>query len=139
MIDTQTSQSVESLEAEVQYTEDELDLNLLIEIIQSYEYLYNLSDKRYKDQKKKARAWEEISEILKCPGMYFFIFLLCIYLYIYIYIFLVETCQRAWKSLRDKFVKERNKQKASGSCPSENIWPFFDKMMFYSKFNKPRR
>lgn len=51
--------------------------------------------------------------------------------------FLVAECQRTWKSLRDRFTKERNKMR-SGSEAHES-WVHFNAMLFYSKFSKPRK
>lgn len=42
----------------------------LLEIIQSYEYLYDLSHVDYKNNKKKESAWEKIGIFLEKSGMY---------------------------------------------------------------------
>ncbi|CAG9773295.1 unnamed protein product [Ceutorhynchus assimilis] len=41
-------------------------LGLLIEAVQQYPYLYDLSHKVYKDAKKKQLAWQQIANLLKC-------------------------------------------------------------------------
>nr|CAI5858489.1 unnamed protein product [Callosobruchus analis] len=46
----------------------QLDHSLLIEAIQGYPYLYDMSDKLYKNNKKKAEAWEVIADMLNCTG-----------------------------------------------------------------------
>nr|CAI5829051.1 unnamed protein product [Callosobruchus analis] len=46
----------------------QLDHGLLIEAIQGYPYLYDMSDKLYKNNKKKAEAWEVIADTLNCTG-----------------------------------------------------------------------
>ncbi|CAG9822218.1 unnamed protein product [Phaedon cochleariae] len=50
----------------------------------------------------------------------------------------VEDCMRAWKNLRYRFVKEKNRR-PSGSGASDTNWPYFQAMLFYSKFTKPRK
>ncbi|CAG9763613.1 unnamed protein product [Ceutorhynchus assimilis] len=50
-------------ENELQYQQS-LDLGLLIELVQGYNHLYDLSNKHYKDNNKKEESWKEISEIM---------------------------------------------------------------------------
>nr|CAI5826113.1 unnamed protein product [Callosobruchus analis] len=95
----------------------QLDHGLLIEAIQGYPYLYDMSDKLYKNNKKKAEAWEVIADMLNCT---------------------VQDCVKAWKNLRDRFVKEKNRC-ASGSQAPEVTWKYFDAMTFYGKYTKPRK
>nr|CAI5825670.1 unnamed protein product [Callosobruchus analis] len=93
----------------------QLDHGLLIEAIQGYPYLFDMSDKYYKNIKKKAEAWEVISDMLSCT---------------------VRDCIKAWKNLRDRYVKEKNRC-ASGSQAPEVTWKYFDAMRFYGKYTKP--
>ncbi|VEN38468.1 unnamed protein product [Callosobruchus maculatus] len=95
----------------------ELDHGLLIEAIQGYPYLYDMTNQLYKNVKKKAEAWETIAGLLDST---------------------VQDCMKAWKSLRDRYVKEKNRC-ASGSEAPESIWRYFDNMHFYAKFTKPRK
>ncbi|XP_066257286.1 transcription factor Adf-1-like [Euwallacea similis] len=98
-------------------TETKLDVGLLVETIKQYEFVFNTAHKDYKNAKKKALAWEEIALILNCP---------------------VEDCQRTWKSLRDRFIKEKNKGKFGPEAPESN-WQYFNAMLFYGKYSKPRK
>ncbi|VEN34116.1 unnamed protein product [Callosobruchus maculatus] len=95
----------------------ELDRGLLIEYIQGYPHLYDVKDQLYKNVNKKAEAWEIIAGVLDST---------------------VEDCMKAWKSLRDRYVKEKNRC-ASGSEAPESSWKYFDAMRFYAKFTKPRK
>nr|CAI5854668.1 unnamed protein product [Callosobruchus analis] len=70
-----------------------------------------MSDKYYKNIKKRAEAWEE--QIL-------------------------QNCIKAWKNLRDRYVKEKNRC-TSGSQAPEVTCRYFDAMRFYSKYTKPRK
>nr|CAI5830749.1 unnamed protein product [Callosobruchus analis] len=76
-----------------------------------------MSDKLYKNNKKKAEAWEVIADMLNCT---------------------VQDCVKAWKNLRDRFVKEKIRC-ASGSQAPEVTWKYFDAMTFYGKYTKPRK
>ncbi|KAL1492556.1 hypothetical protein ABEB36_010796 [Hypothenemus hampei] len=95
----------------------EIDVSVLVETIQHYEFVYNMSHPDYKNAKKKQLAWEEIASILNCP---------------------VAECQKTWKSLRDRFTKEKNKMKSGSEAPESN-WIYFPFMQFYSKYTKPRK
>ncbi|XP_050293750.1 uncharacterized protein LOC126734254 [Anthonomus grandis grandis] len=113
------------MESESQVNYEELDMDLLIDKIQQYEFLYNVSSARYKDHQKKAEAWQEIAQDLNSTS---------------------AECQRAWKNLRDRFVKEKNKFQsfqAGSEVPEEECWKpawrYYDKMTFYSKFCKHRK
>nr|CAI5866079.1 unnamed protein product [Callosobruchus analis] len=50
----------------------------------------------------------------------------------------VQDCIKAWKNLRDCYVKEKNIC-ASGSQAPEVTWKYFDAMRFYGKYTKPRK
>ncbi|KAL1516086.1 hypothetical protein ABEB36_000010 [Hypothenemus hampei] len=92
-------------------------LAFLISIIQNYEYLYDLSQKDYKNKLLKNRAWQEISEMTNMS---------------------VDECQRQWRNLRDRFTKEK-RQLPSGSGMSEVNWEYFENMQFYNKYTRPRK
>ncbi|KAL1488207.1 hypothetical protein ABEB36_015164 [Hypothenemus hampei] len=84
---------------EQQIENTEIDVSVLVETIQHYEFVYNMSHPDYKNAKKKNLAWEEITSILNCP---------------------VAKCQKTWKSLRDRYTKEKNKMQ-SGTYTSTKI------------------
>lgn len=42
--------------------------DLLIDLIQNYEFLFNISHKEYKNSQKKEAAWLEIATVLKISG-----------------------------------------------------------------------
>ncbi|KAB0805202.1 hypothetical protein PPYR_02172 [Photinus pyralis] len=97
---------------------DQTDVTgLLIELIQNYEFLYDLSHKEYKNAKKKEDAWKEISEITRCS---------------------VEDCMKLWKNVRDRFTREK-RLKPSGSGGGDTNWVYSEKMSFYSKCTRPRK
>lgn len=52
---------------------------LLIEVIQQYEFLYNLKHKDYKNNRKKEESWHEIAILLNSTGKE----LKYIFLYVY--------------------------------------------------------
>ncbi|XP_074041486.1 transcription factor Adf-1-like isoform X1 [Leptinotarsa decemlineata] len=93
------------------------DPGLLIEAIQQFEFLYDLSNKSYKNTNKKHQAWQHISTIPNSS---------------------VEECMKLWKHLRDRFVKEKNKFPSGAGAPISN-WPHFEAMLFYNKFTKKRK
>ncbi|KAL1489813.1 hypothetical protein ABEB36_013745 [Hypothenemus hampei] len=93
------------------------DVGQFIEAMQPYPYLYNLAHPEYKNIKKKERAWKEISGIVNMS---------------------MDNCQKMWKSLRDRFVKEKNKDKSGSEAPIR-VWEHYDKMKFYEPFTKRRK
>ncbi|XP_019878298.1 uncharacterized protein LOC109606174 [Aethina tumida] len=94
---------------------ESFNLSHLIAQIQLYPYLYDTTDKRYKDAKLKNRTWREIARTLHSTAL---------------------ICQKSWKSLRDRFVKKR-KAIASGSDAGSN-WEYYQEMLFYESYSKPR-
>ncbi|XP_057658767.1 uncharacterized protein LOC130895475 [Diorhabda carinulata] len=102
-----------------QYEENSEDIaGLLLEFIQNYEFLYDMKNKDYKNSRKKEDAWKEIASILNIS---------------------VDHCQRLWKSLRDKYTREKRNTGKSGSAAPKSNWVLFPKMSFYGKFSKPRQ
>ncbi|XP_030756421.1 transcription factor Adf-1-like [Sitophilus oryzae] len=93
----------------------EIDVGLFIESIQSYEYLYNMTHKDYKNLKKK-----EFGMVRNWPYQQ------------------SEKCPKMWKLLRDRFVKEKNKC-TSGSGAPDSSWVYFHHMLFYEKYTRPRK
>ncbi|XP_031328169.1 transcription factor Adf-1-like isoform X1 [Photinus pyralis] len=123
------------MDEELLVIEEHVDVvGLLIEVIQQYEYLYDLSHKDYKNTKKKELAWKEISDITNVSGsctttervLLFSIFLL------------VEDCMKQWKALRDRFTREK-RMKPSGSEGAESSWIHLEKMAFYNNCTRPRK
>jgi hypothetical protein len=72
---------------------------LLIELIQQYEFLFNLGHKDYKNNFKKGEAWTQIAGVLNMT---------------------VEDCTRIWRNLRDRFTKEKRKQPTGSQAPESN-------------------
>lgn len=48
----------------------------------------------------------------------------------------VDECMKAWKNLRDRFGKEKNKMSSGSDVVN---WPYYEEMMFYKRYYKPRR
>lgn len=46
----------------------EVDMDLLIDLIQQYPYLYDIKDKSYKNNELKEKCWEAISMQVDVPG-----------------------------------------------------------------------
>ncbi|CAG9769703.1 unnamed protein product [Ceutorhynchus assimilis] len=118
------SESVGVLGGSMMQCEDnpEDTAGLLLEVIQTYEFLYDLRNKEYKNNKKKEDAWKEIAfekQFLHC--------------------FLVDHCQKLWKSLRDHYTREKREAGRSGAAAAESKWVNFSKMTFYEKYTKPRQ
>ncbi|XP_031328170.1 transcription factor Adf-1-like isoform X2 [Photinus pyralis] len=106
------------MDEELLVIEEHVDVvGLLIEVIQQYEYLYDLSHKDYKNTKKKELAWKEISDITNVS---------------------VEDCMKQWKALRDRFTREK-RMKPSGSEGAESSWIHLEKMAFYNNCTRPRK
>ncbi|KAK4886744.1 hypothetical protein RN001_003015 [Aquatica leii] len=82
-----------------------LDDGRLIDLVQSYSYLYDRKRSDFKDAKKKDLAWAEIGKLLGYTD---------------------EECKRRWLYLREKYVKEKN-GKSSGS-EAVKQWDFFNSL-----------
>ena len=56
-------------------------------------------------------------------------------------LFLVDECKQRWRSLRDRYVREKRKiVLASGSAAMEpDIWPYFNQLQFLNQSIKPRQ
>ncbi|CAG9765898.1 unnamed protein product [Ceutorhynchus assimilis] len=72
-------------ENELEY-EQPLDLGLLIELIQNYGHLHDLSNRDYKNVIKKEESWKEISEMIGVSE---------------------PDLKKIWKNLRDKYMPEK--------------------------------
>lgn len=58
----------------------EVDMDLLIDLIQQYPYLYDIRDKSYKNNDLKEKCWEAISIQVNVPGIFLIslLFFFCI-------------------------------------------------------------
>ncbi|KAJ8947508.1 hypothetical protein NQ314_008586 [Rhamnusium bicolor] len=76
--------------------------------------------KDFKDSKMRENSWEEI-----CAAMGE----------------TVEDCQRVWRNLRDRYVRERKiaKDTPSGAAAVEPKWSFYKNLVFLEKHILPRR
>lgn len=92
---------------------------LLIELIQQYEFLFNLGHKDYKNNFKKGEAWTQIAGVLNMTGKYIYKVLFIIYSNV-LSNFVVEDCTRIWRNLRDRFTKEKRKQPTGSQAPESN-------------------
>lgn len=50
---------------------ENVDIELLIHLVKGFPYLYDKSDKSYKDIVKKENAWKAIAEGINCSGKVF--------------------------------------------------------------------
>ncbi|XP_050516481.1 uncharacterized protein LOC126891346 [Diabrotica virgifera virgifera] len=100
---------------------ENMDIELLIQFVRSKPYLYNKAHKIFKNVQIKENAWAKIAESLQSSP---------------------EICEKTWKSLKEKFVRERRKIKKtpSGSARMDgSVWTWFKEMEFLSDFIQERR
>ncbi|XP_055837894.1 uncharacterized protein LOC129906243 [Episyrphus balteatus] len=92
----------------------------LIALIKDKEFLYNTKLKEYKNVNQRNMAWDAIAKELGRT---------------------VGECRQPWKSLRDRFIKEKRKMEApSGSAADQGaVWEFFDSLQFLSDSIQTRR
>lgn len=62
---------MEESQVESEFVEGVETEELLIDLIQNYEYLYNMSHKDYKNNIVKEAAWANIAAALKISGILF--------------------------------------------------------------------
>ncbi|CAL8275584.1 unnamed protein product [Arctogadus glacialis] len=83
--------------------------------------LYDTTMESYGDRNKKDLAWVDVGEETGLP---------------------VDVCRRKWKSLRDRYMKEKKSEKAakkSGSAArTSKKWKFFVVLSFLDPFVTPR-
>ena len=110
------------------------EVQLIMEV-QAHECLYNIKSKEYRNSNKKEYIWVKIAQNLDANGKKYNFSEICKYICIlYLYI-IVDTCKARWKSLRDKFVKERKVRdmpSGSGAPLSQCRWKFYDSLAFLS-------
>ncbi|XP_031330383.1 transcription factor Adf-1-like [Photinus pyralis] len=100
---------------------ENIDVELLISLVRLKPYLFNKGDKRYKDLVLKENAWKEIADTLNST---------------------VPQIVKLWKSLKDRFGRERKKIKIipSGSAAGERTnWAWYDDLSFLNEFITERR
>lgn len=111
----------------------------LIEEIKKHKVLYVKGSVDYKNRKKRAEAWNLVSQALNMTGTKYLLHFVAII----ILVFLTESaCQSRWKSLRDRYVKEFNKKHlASGSASevAESSWVLYPNMQFLQEQVTPRK
>ena len=85
----------------------------LIESVRKYGCLWQVKSREYKDLRLKENSWKEVSEETGLPA---------------------ADCQKVWKRLRDKFVREKKKTKSmrSGDSgpPYSSLWEYFEVLSF---------
>ncbi|XP_062407584.1 uncharacterized protein LOC134098525 [Sardina pilchardus] len=93
------------------------DIKLIVEVEQN-KLLYDPSETHYKNNLKKNSAWSRISQTLGVS---------------------VEDCQKRWRTLRERFNKERKKGTKSGSAGgSQKEWKYLQTMAFLLPHLQPR-
>ncbi|XP_078495448.1 transcription factor Adf-1-like [Ciona intestinalis] len=84
---------------------------ILIEMVRDSPNLYDSKDKYYKDQIKIDSMWTKISSSTGQP---------------------VEICTKRWKSLRDRFSKERknieNMKKSGAALTTVSVWEHYESL-----------
>ena len=116
----------------------------LIDAVREYPCLYNSRISDFEVQMKKENAWSAIAELLERSGEYcdisWSVLLLLANDAIYSN-FAVEDCQRRWKTLRERFVKETKRRKTkSGQGTTVCVpWELFGHMEFLREFVKHRK
>ncbi|XP_062512382.1 transcription factor Adf-1-like [Corticium candelabrum] len=85
----------------------------LIESVRKYGCLWQVKSREYKDLRLKENSWKEVSEETGLPA---------------------ADCQKVWKRLRDKFVREEKKTKSMRSGDSgplySSLWEYFEVLSF---------
>ncbi|XP_045474319.1 transcription factor Adf-1-like [Harmonia axyridis] len=98
-----------------------MDHEKLIELVRSYSFLYDVSDRRYSDGQRKDEAWKEISKQLRFPK---------------------KDCKKIWASLRDAYRRALKKHLETPPNMLDNKltrkWRFEDEMSFLNPFLKLR-
>ncbi|CAH0562968.1 unnamed protein product [Brassicogethes aeneus] len=94
-----------------------MDIGLFILLIQSFPHLWNLRNKDFKNAEMKEQSWLQLAATMECT---------------------VAECQKQWKSLRDRYSKEK-RALPSGSGSGGSKWEFFKALAFYDSCLVPRK
>nr|CAB3265650.1 transcription factor Adf-1-like [Phallusia mammillata] len=91
-----------------------MDFNdILIQMVQDSPCIYNTHISHYKDQNQREKAWKKIAEHTGQK---------------------VETCMKRWKSLRDRFAKEKrrieNAEKNGAAVADLRVWEHYEALKF---------
>ncbi|KAF5280202.1 hypothetical protein FQR65_LT15026 [Abscondita terminalis] len=98
---------------------ENLDIGLLIDLVNGYEYLYDKGHKSYKDLIIKENAWLEIALTLNSTP---------------------DTCKKAFLSLKEKYTRERKKIKNTPSGSGViTKWVWYDLLSFLDAHIQQRR
>ncbi|CAL8300676.1 unnamed protein product [Arctogadus glacialis] len=89
------------------------DQNLIV-AVRSRPVLYDTTMVSYRDRNKKERAWVDVAEDTGFP---------------------VDVCCRRWKSLRDRYMREKKSGSAAGTVKR---WKFAGVLSFLDPFVTPR-
>uniref|UniRef100_H2Z364 MADF domain-containing protein n=1 Tax=Ciona savignyi TaxID=51511 RepID=H2Z364_CIOSA len=87
----------------------------LARLVEDNPHLYDNKDKNYKDHVLRESTWMDISKQLGQPP---------------------ETCMKRWRSLRDRFAKEKRKLENSNLVSS--TWDQFNQLSFLQGHLRPR-
>ncbi|XP_053183616.1 transcription factor Adf-1-like [Scomber japonicus] len=92
----------------------------LVFAVTSHPVLYDTSCLLYWDRYKKEQAWSKVSEVAGLP---------------------VDVCRRRWKSLRDRYMRERRKgteTRSGAAAGTAKKWKYFAVLSFLDPFVAPR-
>ncbi|CAL8313939.1 unnamed protein product [Arctogadus glacialis] len=94
------------------------DQNLIVAVC-SRPVLYDTTMVSYRDRNKKERAWVDVAEDTGFP---------------------VDVCRRKWKSLRDRYMREKKREKEGKKCGAGTVkrWKFAGVLSFLDPFVTPR-
>ncbi|XP_022708144.1 uncharacterized protein LOC111271535 isoform X1 [Varroa jacobsoni] len=99
----------------------------LIEAVRKFPVLYNSKRTDYRDVDLKRHYWHQVQAETKIAT--------------------VEECQKLWKTLRDRFIREtrvlENNEKLTGSSETAAAaavrWPYYEALMFYRNCGRSPR
>ena len=93
--------------------DEEPSFEALIEAVRRYPCIWKVNSKAYKDARARENAWKKVSMEIGISA---------------------DWCQKKWRSLRDKYVREVKKLKVLHSGdegpPPTSSWVYFDVMSF---------
>ncbi|KAG6451343.1 transcription factor Adf-1 [Manduca sexta] len=95
-----------------------MDKEALIEEISKYPFLYDMSDVRYSDTKKKDEAWKQIAYDMGEKE---------------------QNCRKTWFNLREAHRRSMKKKKTKGNETVQRKWIYEDQMAFLIPHYKERK